>query len=101
MRSGRAQRKVVEEARQNQSKPITSYAWDQSDLFVRCAAPSWVRKRDQIVLAGCSVYVSFDGVGQLPEGSVLSQFDDQGFTLTVTDSKGARFTPVPRCEPCR
>jgi len=65
----RAQRKVVEEARKNQSKPITSYAWDQSDLFV-------------------SVYVSFDGVGQLPEGSVQSQFDDQGFTLTVTDSKG-------------
>merc|ERR1712194_728143 len=66
-------RKQSEEAqlrRQNCSEiKIVSYAWDQSALFT-------------------SVYVSFDAVAALPEGSVVTEFGPCSFSLSISTPKG-------------
>eukprot|EP00307_Rebecca_sp_RCC1486_P010230 CAMPEP_0119406930 /NCGR_PEP_ID=MMETSP1335-20130426/1063_1 /TAXON_ID=259385 /ORGANISM="Chrysoculter rhomboideus, Strain RCC1486" /LENGTH=200 /DNA_ID=CAMNT_0007431023 /DNA_START=19 /DNA_END=618 /DNA_ORIENTATION=- len=43
---------------------ITSYAWDQTGKFVK-------------------LYVSMDGVGQLPDDSIACEFESHAFGLTV------------------
>eukprot|EP00656_Telonema_subtile_P001492 TRINITY_DN10656_c0_g1_i4.p1 TRINITY_DN10656_c0_g1~~TRINITY_DN10656_c0_g1_i4.p1 ORF type:complete len:169 (-),score=56.26 TRINITY_DN10656_c0_g1_i4:134-640(-) len=64
------QREAAALARNNTSQhSITSYAWDQSDLFV-------------------SVYVTLEGVGSLPERSVATVFEESSFVLSITNAQG-------------